>query len=301
MEGKTVAAAAAAAGMGERTAHRWQRGALPSAAKAPRTWRTREDDVWLSEVVPRLVADAAGRLQALTLFEWLCRHPSRFRPGQPDVAHVAGAARSGSRGVFRAGGGGGVRLHGRERPGSNDSGCAVPAPVVRVGAQRLDVCGAGAERDVRGACGVSKGRCGRWARAGGADNLSAATRELRRSGGRQLTARFRQAGHYAALVADSAAQGPRKPSSPTSGRKPPSAGAVVAGRTSSMRRRISPSCGRSSIGRGTGRRRCGWPRSGYTCGRCRRRRSPSTRRFSAGYVSGARSGWAAVRIRCRRG
>ena len=81
-----VAAAAAAAGMGERTAHRWQRGALPSAAKAPRTWRTREDpfaDVWLSEVVPRLVADAAGRLQALTLFEWLCQqHPGRFRPGQ---------------------------------------------------------------------------------------------------------------------------------------------------------------------------------------------------------------------------
>ena len=33
----------------------------------------------------------------------------------------------------------------------------------------------------------------------------------------------------------------------------------------------------------------------------RRPRSRSTRRFSAGYVSGARSGWAAVRIRCRRG
>ena len=81
-----VSAAAAAAGMGERTAHRWQRGALPSAAKAPRTWRTREDpfaDVWLSEVVPRLVADAAARLQALTLFEWLCeQHPGRFEPGQ---------------------------------------------------------------------------------------------------------------------------------------------------------------------------------------------------------------------------
>ena len=86
MEGKTVSAAAAAAGMGERTAHRWQRGALPSAAKAPRTWRTREDpcaDVWLSEVAPQLVADAAGRLQALTLFAWLCeQHPGRFAPGQ---------------------------------------------------------------------------------------------------------------------------------------------------------------------------------------------------------------------------
>ena len=99
MEGKTVAAAAAAAGMGERTAHRWQRGALPSAAKAPRTWRTREDpfaDVWLSEVVPRLVADAAGRLQALTLFEWLCQqHPGRFRPGQLRDVAAGGCARGG--------------------------------------------------------------------------------------------------------------------------------------------------------------------------------------------------------------
>ena len=168
MEGKTVSAAAAAAGMGERTAHRWQRGALPSAAKAPRTWRTREDPfaaVWLSEVVPRLVADAAGRLQALTLFEWLCeQHPGRFEPGQlrtlqrrvrawraqhgPDhEVYFEQVAVPGREAAFD--------LHGRARPGSNDSGCAVPAPVVRVGAelQRLDVCGAGAERDVRGACG----------------------------------------------------------------------------------------------------------------------------------------------------
>ena len=39
--------------------------------------------VWLSAVVPRLVADPEGRLQALTLFEWLCQqHPGRFQPGQ---------------------------------------------------------------------------------------------------------------------------------------------------------------------------------------------------------------------------
>ena len=66
MAGKTLPAAAAAAGMSERTARKWQSGALPSTAKVPRTWRTREDpfaDVWQSEVVPQLGADTDGRLQ----------------------------------------------------------------------------------------------------------------------------------------------------------------------------------------------------------------------------------------------
>ena len=67
MSGKTVTAAAAAAGMSERTARRWRDGALPTAT-APRTW---------------LVADTEGRLQALTVFRELCRrHPGRFEPGQ---------------------------------------------------------------------------------------------------------------------------------------------------------------------------------------------------------------------------
>lgn len=86
MDGKTLEAAAAAAGMCERTARRWQDGALPSATKTPRTWRTRPDpfgDIWASEVVPRLAADADRRLQSLTLFEWLCdRYPGRFQAGQ---------------------------------------------------------------------------------------------------------------------------------------------------------------------------------------------------------------------------
>ena len=92
MTGKTLAASAAAAGVSERTARRWQSGALPSTAKAPRTWRTREDPVagvWESEVVPQLVADTEGRLQVLTLFTWLCRrHPGRF---QALVAGLQGA------------------------------------------------------------------------------------------------------------------------------------------------------------------------------------------------------------------
>ena len=83
MSGKTLAAAAAAAGMSERTAGPWQHGALPSTAKAPRSWGTREDPfaaVWQSEVVPQLVADTDGRLQVLTLFKALCRrHPGRFQ------------------------------------------------------------------------------------------------------------------------------------------------------------------------------------------------------------------------------
>jgi hypothetical protein len=65
MDGKTLEAAASAAGMCERTARRWQDGPLPSATKTPRTWRTREDpfaELWATEVVPRLAADEQGRL-----------------------------------------------------------------------------------------------------------------------------------------------------------------------------------------------------------------------------------------------
>ena len=55
MAGKKLAAAAPAAGMSERSARKWQSGPLPSTAKAPPWWRTREDpfaDVWESEAVP---------------------------------------------------------------------------------------------------------------------------------------------------------------------------------------------------------------------------------------------------------
>ena len=82
ISGKTLVATAAAAGMSERTARHWQSGALPSTAKAPRTWWTREDPfagVWESEVVPQLVADTEGRLQVLTLFTWMCRPPLMSR------------------------------------------------------------------------------------------------------------------------------------------------------------------------------------------------------------------------------
>ena len=64
MDGNTLGAAAAAAGMCERTARRWQDGPVPAATKTPRTCRTREDPfegVWATEVVPRLAADEERR------------------------------------------------------------------------------------------------------------------------------------------------------------------------------------------------------------------------------------------------
>ncbi|WP_437732695.1 IS21 family transposase [Sorangium sp. So ce1335] len=86
MEGKTLETAAAAAGMSERTARTWQRGPLPSETKQPRTWRTRPDpfaEVWATEVEPLLVADKKGELEAKTIFEDLVRRkPGEFEPGQ---------------------------------------------------------------------------------------------------------------------------------------------------------------------------------------------------------------------------
>lgn len=86
MEGHKLEAAAAAAGMSERAARKWQRGAMPSATKKQRTWRTRPDpfaEVWNADVEPLLRADEEGRLQATTVIEQLmARHPGQFEPGQ---------------------------------------------------------------------------------------------------------------------------------------------------------------------------------------------------------------------------
>jgi len=87
MEGKSQEAAAAAVGMSVRTARKWSSGGgLPSASKSPRSWRTREDPfegVWDEEIVPLLMRDEGRILQATTLIELLeSRHPGRFAPGQ---------------------------------------------------------------------------------------------------------------------------------------------------------------------------------------------------------------------------
>jgi hypothetical protein len=86
MEGKTLETAAVAAGMSEVSARKWLRGPLPSASKTPRKWRTRQDpfnEVWITDIEPLLKADQDGGLEAKTVFAELCRrYPERFELGQ---------------------------------------------------------------------------------------------------------------------------------------------------------------------------------------------------------------------------
>ena len=83
-KGMTQRVAAARAGIGERTARKYERAAaLPSQLKRLHDWKTRidpfeEDWPW---VVSQLERDPA--LQGSTLFALLCeRHPDRYRPTQ---------------------------------------------------------------------------------------------------------------------------------------------------------------------------------------------------------------------------
>ena len=82
MEGKKQQTAAAMAGMSERSARKWQCGPLASETKQERRWRTRPDPfdgVWEKEILPLLRGEAAGRLRATTIIEWLEEKvPGRF-------------------------------------------------------------------------------------------------------------------------------------------------------------------------------------------------------------------------------
>jgi len=84
MENKTQEAAAAAVGMSERTARKWQAGPLPSQSRPERDWRTRPDafaEVWDTEVIPLLQRDSEGVLEATTLLEELeGLHPGQYGP-----------------------------------------------------------------------------------------------------------------------------------------------------------------------------------------------------------------------------
>lgn len=209
MDGKTQEQAAASSGMSIRTARRWEKGLLPSQTKGPRPWRTREDPfegVWEQEVVPLLRSDSRGELEAKTVLRELqARYPGRFRDGQ--VRTLQRRVRD-----WRA-------LHGPERevyfPQEHPPGREAAVDFthmtklgVRIGGELFEhllfvlrlscsgwmwvqvAFGETFEALVRGVQG------GFWALGGVTevlrhDNLSAATHELRRSGGRALTTRFR--------------------------------------------------------------------------------------------------------------
>jgi hypothetical protein len=72
--------------MSVRTARKWAKGVLPSESKEARAWRTRADpfaEVWGAEIEPLLWVDERGVLQATTLLEVLeKRYPGRFGSGQ---------------------------------------------------------------------------------------------------------------------------------------------------------------------------------------------------------------------------
>ena len=82
IEGKTQQTATAVAGMSERSARKWKCGLLPSETKQERWWRTRPepfDGVRKEEMEPLLQGEAAGRLRATTIIEWLEeKFPGRF-------------------------------------------------------------------------------------------------------------------------------------------------------------------------------------------------------------------------------
>ena len=152
MEGKKQQTAAAMAGMSERSARKWQCGPLPSETKQERRWRTRPDPfdgVWEEEILPLLRGEAAGRLRATTIIEWLEeKSPGRFSASQlrtlqrrlqdwralngPDQEvyfpqeHPPGREAQ-------------ARLHPLQLPGSNHRRPALPPPAVPAGVEPFRV------------------------------------------------------------------------------------------------------------------------------------------------------------------
>ena len=207
-QGMKQEAAAAVAGMSERSARKWQRGSLPSERKPERTWRTRPDPfgaAWESDVVPLLKADGKGVLQAHTILRELqSRHPDTFVDGQVRTLQRRmrdwRAAYGPEKEVFFQ------QEHVPGREGAFDFTHGTELGVT-VGGKVLAhllfqmvfsfskwvyACVAFGETFEAMVAGLQEGL---W-RAGGVpaqlrhDNLSAATHELKRSGGRALNARF---------------------------------------------------------------------------------------------------------------
>jgi len=209
MDGKSQAAAAAASDMSLRTAREWDTGPLPSATTQARDWRTRPDPfatVWPTDVEPLLCRDVTGVLEAKWVLEVLrVRYPDQFHAGQARTLQRRFRDWRARHGVepevfFQQ-----VAVPGREAAidftHATDLGVTVagePFPhllfefvlsyshwtwVMIAFGETFEALMAG----VQGAV---------WALGGvpsvlRSDNLSAATHELKASGGRDLTPRFR--------------------------------------------------------------------------------------------------------------
>jgi hypothetical protein len=209
MQGKTQVAAAAVASMSERSARSWKEGLLPSLTRRPRTWRTRPDpfaEVWAAELMPLLERDEERVLEARTLLLEL----EQKYPGQYDERRLRTLQRRMRH--WRA-------LHGPERevffqqehvPGREGAFDFTDATELGV-----TICGELFEHllfeFVLSFSGwtwtglsysetfeaMSEGLQGALWELGGcpgvarSDNLSAATHEIKLTGGRTLTARYR--------------------------------------------------------------------------------------------------------------
>ncbi len=208
MENRTMEAAASAASMSERTARKWERGPLPSATKEARTWRTRPDpfvEVWATEIEPLLVGDKEGKLEAKTIFAELCRKkPGEFEPGQVRTLQRRVREWRAERGPDKE-----VYFPQEHVPGrmgaidfthANELGVTILGAVFRHMFFELVLAYSG-WRFVQLAFGETfealvKGLQGALWALGGVpqrvrqDNLSAATHELVKTGGRGLTRRF---------------------------------------------------------------------------------------------------------------
>lgn len=208
MEGKTLEAAAMAAGMSERTARTWQHGPVPSATRTTRSWRTRPDpfvDVWAADVEPLLVADTDGKLEAKTIFEELCRrHPNAFDGGQLRTlqrrVRLWRAERGPDKEVFFP------QEHAAGKMGSIDFTHATELGVIIGGSPFVHlffefILAFSGWRFVKLAFGetfealLGGVQAALWALGGvpetvRLDDLSAATHELAKTGGRSLTKRF---------------------------------------------------------------------------------------------------------------
>ncbi len=209
MEKTKLVAASSVAGMSERSGRKWQRGPLPSEAKEPRGWRTRPDPlvkVWESEVVPLLESDEKRVLEARTILGEL----ERRRPGDYGEAQLRTlqrrmrdwrAVHGPEREVFFEQ----VHIPGREGAFDFTHGEELGVTILgQVFAHLLFVFtlsfsgwtwimlafGETFEALVAGLQGALW-QLGGVPSVARSDNLSAATHELKRTGGRALNARFK--------------------------------------------------------------------------------------------------------------